>query len=353
MELSQRQSAILRALIERYIVTATPVASETLARNDFASVSSATIRNELAVLEDAALIYHPHTSAGRIPTERGYRFFVEHLLSNQGLSPEERRTILHQFAQVQDDVDEWLRLASAALATASGVAAIVSGTATDAAQLRHVELIPISSQRTLVVATTDDASVHQHIVETREGRSPEELRTESARLSTAWADMTAAQLRQYTPADERASPQADGEAIRLALCGMLERQDQRQWEIRYHDGLANVLSQPEYYRSMDELTRRQRVRLLLAILEHGEVVRDLLPGVARAGNLRVVIGDDHSEEMRDISLILCPYGDDRSAIGVVGVVGPMRLDYRRAISGTRYVASILSSLLRDWHGHLQ
>ena len=350
-ELSKRQYAVLQALVERYVASAIPIASDVLVRYDFPSISSATIRNDLSALEGAGLIYQPHTSAGRIPSERGYRFFVEHLLPARGLSAGERHTILHQFSQVEDQVDEWLRLASTVLAAASGVAAIVSGASGEAAQLRHFELIALDGRRALLVAITTDASVHQQLVELDQPFGQTELRSEAARLSAAWSTCTATEIRAGTVGSD-AEFAALALLVQQTLVAMLERHDQRQWEIRYHDGLANVLSQPEFNRASDDSLRRQRLRGLLALIERGDVVRDLLPEVAQHGALRVLIGEDQPEELREIALVLCPYGDDRGSVGVLGVIGPIRLDYCRAITGARYVASILSALMQEWHGPL-
>lgn len=348
MELSKRQHAVLRAVVERYVASASPVASDVLVRSDFPSVSSATIRNDLAALEGAGFIYQPHTSAGRIPSERGYRFFVEHLLPERGLSAVEQSAISQQFSQIGGQVDEWLRLASAVLAAASGVAAIVSSASNEAATLRHFELVAVDRRRVLVVAITSDTTVYQQLLEVEQSLSQAELHAEAARLSSAWAARGAAAIRAATPAADSEAPALEL-ALQNVLAGMLDRHDQRQWEIRYHDGLANVLSQPEYYRA-DEPSRRQRLQDLLAMIEHGEVVRDLLPEVAQRRVLRVLIGEEQPEELREVALVLCPYGDDRGVVGVLGVIGPTRLDYSRAINGARYVAGILSTLMQEWHG---
>ncbi|HEY8744535.1 MAG TPA: HrcA family transcriptional regulator, partial [Chloroflexota bacterium] len=169
------------------------------------------------------------------------------------------------------------------------------------------------------------------------------------RLTATWSSCTAPQIRATIAVEEAASAGLEP-IVQGALATMLDRHDQRQWEIRYHDGLANVLSQPEFYRGGDDTLRRQRLHGLLAMVERGDVVRDLLPEVAQQGALRVLIGEDQPEELREIALVLCPYGDDRGSIGVLGIIGPIRLDYCRAITGARYVASILSALMQEWHG---
>ena len=348
-ELSKRQCAVLRALVERYVASATPVASDVLVRHDFPAFSSATIRHELSALEEAGLIYQPHTSAGRIPSERGYRFFVQHLLPEHGLSSGERHTILHQFSQVEDQVDEWLRLASTVLAGATGVAAIVSAASGDAAQLRHFELIALDGRRVLLVAITADASVHQQLVELEDAPGQSDLRSEAARLTAAWSACTASQIRATSPGIPVGMTTLE-RVLQETLAAMLERHDQRQWEIRYHDGLANVLNQPEFYKGNDDILRRQRLQDLLAMVERGAIVRDLLPEVAQQGILRVLIGEEQPQELREVAIVLCPYGDDRGSVGVLGVIGPIRLDYPRAITGARYVAAILSALMQDWHG---
>src|SRR3989442_6429472 len=123
--LSQRKQQILRALVEEYIHGATPVASETLVRKYGLNFSSATVRHELAGLEEAHLIYQPHTSAGRVPTDLGYRYFVEHLMQESALALEEQRLIRHQFYQVQDQLDQWVRLTASVMARLLHSAAVV------------------------------------------------------------------------------------------------------------------------------------------------------------------------------------------------------------------------------------
>jgi heat-inducible transcriptional repressor len=171
----------------------------------------------------------------------------------------------------------------------------------------------------------------------------------AGRQDAAWSGRAAAELRQL-PAPAGGPDGALEATLRATLAGMLERHDRRHWDIRYHDGLANVLSQPEFTRAADERRRRHRLANLLAMVEHGEVVRDLLPAVAQQGGLRVLIGEEQPEELRDYALVLCPYGDEGTSVGVLGLIGPTRLDYPRAINGARYVAGILSRLMQEWHG---
>jgi len=139
--LSERKQQILRALVEEYIHTATPVASETLVRKYRLNFSSATVRHELAGLEEAMLIYQPHTSAGRVPTDLGYRYFVEHLMRESALSINEQRLIRHQFYQVQDQLDQWVRLTASVMARLLHSAAVMTPPRSIEGQLKHFEIL--------------------------------------------------------------------------------------------------------------------------------------------------------------------------------------------------------------------
>src|SRR5438477_151831 len=159
-ELSDRQREILRAVIHEFITTAQPVASGALVRRYALPVSSATVRSELAELEDLGLLTHPHTSAGRVPTDLGYRYFIESLMPDTALQPDEQLTVSHQFQQAQRDTAEWLRLAASTLARLSAEASIVTQPAGTKSALKHVDVVPIHERRVLIVAVIEGGAVH-------------------------------------------------------------------------------------------------------------------------------------------------------------------------------------------------
>src|SRR6266540_6336327 len=158
-KLGDRQRDLLRAVIREYIATAQPVASAALVRQYRLDVSSATVRNELAVLEELGLLTHPHTSAGRVPTDLGYRFFIESLMSGAALQPQEQVTVSHQFQQAHQDSAEWLRLAASSLARLTAEASIVTPLIGGRSTLKHVEAVPIQERRVLLVAVLDGGAV--------------------------------------------------------------------------------------------------------------------------------------------------------------------------------------------------
>src|SRR5215212_250817 len=193
-ELNERQRAILRMIVEQYVATARPVASEGLAAHYGLTVSSATIRNTMADLERLGYIAQPHTSAGRVPTDKGYRYFVGHLMGPATLSLDEQRTIQHQFHQVQMNVDEWMHLAAAVLARMVRSAAVVTSPQSTAARLKHLELLSLTDSSAMVVLVTHDGQLSQQLMPLDEPWDQERLSGLAAHLVPLWHDLTGAQI---------------------------------------------------------------------------------------------------------------------------------------------------------------
>lgn len=337
--LGLRQREILRAVIREYIGSAQPVASATLVRRYRLEVSPATVRNELAALEEAGLLTHPHTSAGRVPTDLGYRYFIESLMPEAALRPDEQLTVSHQFQQAQRDTAEWLRLAASTLARLTAEAAIVTPPAAPLSALRHVEAVPINERRALLVAVLDGGTVRQQLVELRSPVTVEELRALSSALSDALAGAGAARIR--AQADHATGLAAD---VIRALAGLVEEHDAARARDVYYDGVQNIFAQPEFGES-------ERARELLGILEDRTLLVSLLPSGLGDGEVRVAIGGEHRHEpLRGCSLVFGRYGGRRGVVGYIGIVGPTRMDYARSIGAVRYVGALMTDLVRAVEG---
>src|SRR5579863_1652929 len=181
--LSQRKQQILRALVEEYIHTATPVASETLVRKYELHFSSATVRHELAGLEESGLIYQPHTSAGRVPTDLGYRYFVEHLVEDSALSLDEQRLIRHQFYQVQDQLDQWVRLTASVMARLLHSAAVMTPPRAEQGRLKHFEILSVTELSAHLVLVLMDGTIKQQRLLLDAPLQQEELSALAAQLN--------------------------------------------------------------------------------------------------------------------------------------------------------------------------
>jgi heat-inducible transcriptional repressor len=333
--LTDRRSAILGLVIDEYIETATPVSSRALVNRRGLRVSSATIRNELARLEDDGYITHPYTSAGRVPSDLGYRHYVEVLMAEEPVGPDEQRTIEHQLHQVRGGIDEWLSLTATILSTAVDSVAVVTRPRANEARLKHAQLVELHGGLALLVAVMDDGRVRQSVLSLRHPLTQVQLNERAERLNA----LLGSAERQTALDQAELEEDADDTTILLAIAELIG--EQRVAEETYLDGLQIVLQQPEF-RDAERL--REAVDRLNAYDVRGLIEQ---AGVSSVGEMRVLIGEEHGDElMRDWSVVVASYGDQETT-GTVAVLGPTRMRYERSIPRVRYVASLMSSLLHD------
>ncbi len=341
--LDGRAQAILQAVIEDYIVTATPVGSHTLVERHGIGVSSATVRAVLSELESAGLLMHPHTSAGRVPTEAGYRFYVEALVGEIPLPPIEQLMIRHQFGQVEFASDQWFRLAAATLASATRSAGLATPAKPRSARIRRFELVAIGDRMATLIVALNEGTLKQALLTVDAGTTEADLEEATRRLNQSCTNRTAPdvaeRLRWFdeAPADDVVFTlvrRAGERALRI-----LRDFDGAGVEALFSDGLLNVMAAPEFASS-------DKVRAVFAALENRQHLGVLFDAVTRGGTLRVFIGRENAPtEMADVALVLAPYGRPGSAVGVVGVLGPTRMRYPQAIGTVRFVSSLMNDLV--------
>ena len=346
--LTERQEQLLRLIVHEYVSSGRAVGSKMLVESYHLSVSSATIRNEMVVLEEMGYIFQLHTSAGRVPSEQGYRFYVEHLMEEPALAADEQRTIAHQFHQANMDLGQWLRLAAAVLAQSVHNAAVVTAPRAQQTRFKHLELISIQESLALLVAVFDGGTVQQQMFVPAMPATQEDLSATAARLNRLMQGYTAADFAVASPPES--SPLA---AQVLDLVGRMIHglDDQAQADV-FVDGLAQILSQPEFSTAprgghSDVNAARQVVQLI----QQGMIFNELLRQISNVEGLQIIIGGNgNREEMRQVSVVLSRYGS--SAIGgLLGVLGPTRMHYGRAVSVVRYVSGILGEMASELGGH--
>jgi heat-inducible transcriptional repressor len=335
--LTERQAAILSMVIDEYIETAEPVSSKALVDRRHLDVSTATIRNEMARLEREGYITHPYTSAGRVPSDRGYRTYVEGLMAEVPVAETERRTVEHQLHQVLGGLEEWLSLTATILSTLVGNVAVVTRPRTVAARLRNAQLVQLTPDTALLVAVMDDGRVRQRLMTLAQPVTQEVLNERAARLNRrlAGTDSPAAQAfaAELVDVDDVATARAVGELIN----------EQRIAEETYLDGLSSALRQPEFadVDRMLEAVEQLRAYRLRALLEPATGAE------SDPGTIRVVIGSEHGDEtMQEWSVVVARYGDE-DARGMVAVIGPTRMPYQRTIPRVRYIAGLMGQLLHE------
>jgi heat-inducible transcriptional repressor len=337
--LTDRQKLILTLIIHEHIRSAQPVGSKTLVEKYNLAMSSATVRNEMALLTDYNLLRQPHTSAGRVPTEEGYRFFVRNLVQKTGLATTTRRTITHQFYQSRQDVEQWLKLAASVLAKQSQAASLVTAPHSEKAIFKHLELIATQGRQVLMVLVMMGGEIRQQFISLAEPVSQDRL----SEIANQLSDMC---VRCDAQAISRLKSQVDPlgkDILDILITEMSLTEEAATGEI-YLDGMTNVLSEPEFAES-DE------ARQALRVLEERSLLENLLASTvmnADVGGIQVLIGGEGTwEELRRCSLVLARYGDPESLTGSVGVLGPIRMPYDHTISTVRFVANVLSDLVSE------
>ena len=337
--LSERQKLILGLVVQEYVENAQPVGSRHLVDHFGLDVSSATVRNEMLELTESGFLRQPFTSAGRIPTEEGFRFFVGELMHRQELPASTKHTISHQFYQARHEVQQWMRLAASVLASQSKAASLITTPKSQQARFKHLELILTAGRQVLMVLVLESGQVIQQMLVLKEAFTQEKLSTTAQQLNNLLQDATLATL---TPPPADMSTLAE-EIFKLTKAEFQSMEKGLGGEV-YHDGWTNVLAEPEFSDS-DSAQRALRV------LEERPLLDTLLTQTmtgAEIGGVQVLIGGEGRwEELNDFSLVLARYGAAESASGYVGVLGPIRMSYGRAVSAVDYVAGLLSEMVTE------
>lgn len=347
--LSQRKQQILRALVQEYIKTAQPVASETLVRRYGLHFSSATVRHELAGLEEAGLIYQPHTSAGRVPTDLGYRYFVEHLVEESTLSLDEQRLIRHQFYQVQDQLDQWVRLTASVMARLLHSAAVMTPPRASEGRLKHFEVLSVSDLSAHLVLVLMDGTVKQQRLLLESPLGQMELSAISSHLNKLFDGKNATELDEMLSHYDSSSVE---HLVGSSIAHILEQHGDPLGDEFYREGVVNILEQPEYSRMGPEEDRNERVRKVLEVLEQNRFLPALASHLREADGVQIIIGGENDwDEMRDVSLVVARYGREDKIGGLLGVIGPTRMQYGRAIAVVRYMTQVMNELLSEVYGY--
>jgi heat-inducible transcriptional repressor len=339
-ELTTRQRTILGLVVREYVKSTDPVSSRALVEQYGLDVSTATVRNELARLEEMGYLTHPHTSAGRVPTHKGYNHFVERLLGEVELPLHERRTIAHQFHQARRDFDQWMPLAASILARTARGAALVTAAQAEQSCYKHVQLISTQGRLVLLVLVLRGGSVKQQMLNLAEPIEQADLNEASDRLNQLLSGLTAHEI------ESRYQELPPFEAnVAGLVADLMHRTDARPAGLVYRDGLTEVLQEPEF-------TEGEQAQGLVRVMEERSFLEAVLADALspEVGSIRVLIGGEGRwDELQACSLVLGRYGVAGFATGALGVVGPTRMLYGRAISAVRFVSGMLSDMVYDMY----
>ncbi|MFQ6122866.1 MAG: heat-inducible transcriptional repressor HrcA [Dehalococcoidales bacterium] len=336
--LSPRAGTILHSIVEQYISRAVPVPSQRVANDPKLGVSSATVRNEMAQLEQEGYIIRAHPSAGSIPSDKGYRYYVESL-SDIMLSSTEQRLISHLFHQVERELEKWLSLAATLIARLVQNVAVVTMPKSTDCRFKHLELVSLQDSLALVILVLHGAKVKQQLIIFDQLVSQPELTAMANRLNDAYSSLTSQQILakeiSLSPVEQQ---------ITNYLLTMMQAEDEQEYEEPYLDGLHFMLNQPEFAHSRQMLS-------LMELVEHRNLLKTITPKGLESHRVQVIIGkENEAEAFQNYSVVISKYGIPEEAVGTIGVVGPTRMPYAHTISTVGYLSSVLSRLIAGLYG---
>lgn len=337
--LTARKQRILQIIVDEYIRTPVPISSVGVVHRMPMAVSSATIRNDMAELEEDGYIARPHASAGGIPSDKAYRAYVELLGEVTEPSIEVQRLIRHRFHQTYMDMEAWSRMAVGLLAGLVHTMALATLPRAAEARWKHLDLVHLQEFLALLVMVLRESRLKQQLLPLKESTSQDELTRISNKLNATFAGLSRQEVQarnvELTPFEEE---------VTSAALNLLKADEGESVPVHYVDGLRHMFSYPE-------LSAGSRAREIAELLEGQQMMRGLLEEVPGAGVVRVTIGTENKADLlRPFSIIFAQYGIPSEAAGVVGVVGPTRMEYATAISNVKYFSSVMSEMVEEVQG---
>ena len=339
MDLIDRKYRILQAIIDDYIMTATPVGSRTIAKHADIGFSSATIRNEMADLEEMGYLEQPHTSAGRVPSDKAYRLYVNSLMQRAQLSDAEIRYIRDHYSRRLDEVDEVVKQTAWVLSSITKYTSMVLAPQLHAIKLKYIHLVPIAEDKALAIIVTDAGMTRDSIIRIPSGMTPDMLERLGRTLTTRFAncrldELTLAQFNGISGevAEQKAFLDAMLRSVRKSMSP-----GGRSVEL---SGTTNILNYPEY-------SDMERARALLTAIEEKDMLYRMLTEATNV-EFSVRIGSENEDEsIRDCSVVTATYKIGSNPIGSFGVIGPTRMDYARVLAMLGQIGRSLSEVLTN------
>ncbi len=332
-----RKQEILKAVVREFTVTAVPVGSQVLVSRHFLNLSSATVRNELSELADLGYLVQPHTSAGRIPTDRGYRYFVDFLMDLEAVPPQVESFIQGELRLAPADPQALLERVATTVAAVTQNAAIASLPHGPQARIKHVDLVSLEPAEVLVILLVEGNLIRQQVMTVSRPATQAELSRLANKLNRELVgkDRDGLELRL-----NRLARGLEQEVV-ARLSQTLEVFERGAETLVLHDGVRNLLRQPEF-------AEASRLHQVLEVLEETRYLATLLHELAGASDMQIVIGSENqTTQLRSCTVILTTYGPSRWIRGVLGVLGPTRMDYGQVVGRLQAVARSASQRMGE------
>ena len=332
--LTERATNILNLIVDDYINTGAPIASQTLVRTHDLGVSSATIRNDVSGLEQGGYITRPHTSAGSVPLDPGYRTYVETVAMSHRIVASERRSMRDRFIDVEREIDEWTEFAAAVLAGLVGSVAIVTFPKAPESRVRQVRLVPLQDLQTLLIVVLNEARLRRQLIPLSRPLDDGELDTTANRVTDlvrglSWEEIDS-QGGALTPLEE--------DLLRTTV-DILREEDRAGRVDHYVDGLRNLFAQQEF-------ADRDALAGFVEAVEDGRLAQATLDQAPDAPFVKVIIGHENSDDLlQPMGVVISRYGVPGQMTGTIAAVGPVRMHYKKAVSVVDLMADVMGELV--------
>ena len=337
--ITQRKTELLKTLVEEYIESANPVASESVARKHTLGVSPATVRNDMADLEEQGYITRPHHSAGAVPSDKGYRFYVEAISQVEELPTESQDTLRYQFTKAERDIEVWTRLAATLLAQLVNNVGLVTYPKEPESRLMRINLVPVQESLAFLILVLQEVKLRKQLIPLKEPLTSDNLQTVANRLSDSLSGLNRQEILAKTK-----DVSAFERSVTESVTDIMETEDRSLYSDHYIEGLRHLLSQPEF-------SDREKVREIVEALEDREIPRAVLAEAPEWGHMKVVIGEENRVTfLHPLSVVVCQYGLPGGGMGSISAIGPTRMEYSRAIAGVRFISSLMTDMLAQVHG---
>lgn len=343
MEMNERKKGILKAVINEYILTAEPIGSRTISKKYDLNVSSATIRNEMGDLEDLGYLQQPHTSAGRIPSDKGYRFYVDSLIDIEKIPGSFEEMIRKKYLVRKKEVQDIVQVTSRMLSHLTRYTALVASPSSPDYFFQHLQLVPLEGKKVAVIVVISSGLVQHQTVTLQNRPAREELEHISRLINERLQGLPLKNINNeiFRELEKELRDKTLFRELYKSLVEFISEEGiNQEWGKIHLDGATNILEQPEF-------SDLEKVKVFLKLFEQEDMLKQLLNQIPAEG-LKVVIGREVPlEEIRDCSLVVADYSFQDKTVGKMAILGPTRMNYPKVMATVNFMAEVLSKVLRE------
>lgn len=340
MKLDDRKKTILEAVVKEYVRTAEPIGSRAIVKKRNLGVSPATVRNEMADLEEMGFLEQPHTSAGRIPSESGFRYYVDYMMVKEQLTAEEENFLRNMLTQKIEDISTVIRRTGNVLAQTTNYASVVITPPMSAGELRHLQLVPVGHNQAMVVMVTDIGNVIHRRIEVPESIGPEDLEDLSQLFTNNFQGAHVGDMSRTMLGSLRRELLHRRQVIERALEAIEMAMGEGENERVFINGALNIVNQPEF-------KDFEKLRRLLVALEEHDLIRNLV-GETGLREVKIKIGAENEvEEIKELSVVFTTYKSEGNEKGRIGLIGPVRMEYWKASPSIEKVRDIVQEVINN------